>query len=55
MPGKEVSHYGVESEMWLGTVVVILVITNILTILIIITIIIILIRGKARVKSGWVQ
>ena len=54
MPRKEVSHYGAESEMWLGTVVAILVITNILTIPIIITIII-LVRAKARVKSGWVQ
>ena len=55
MPRKEVSNYGVEPEMWLGTVVAILVITNILSIPIIITIIIILIRAKARVKSGWVQ
>ena len=52
MPRKEVSHYGAESEMWLGTVVAILVITNIIIILTLITI---LIRAKARVKSGWVQ
>ena len=51
---REVNNYGVEFEMWLGTVVVILVITNIITIPIIITIII-LVRAKARVKSGWVQ